>query len=76
MDLITGQDNMAISDEDPFGAPPKKAVTHELGQNLDSLSVDELDERIGLLEQEIERLKVARKAKEASKAAADAFFKR
>ena len=76
MDPITRQDNMAISDDDPFGAPRKKPATHEIGQNLDTLSVDELDERVALLEQEIERLKAARQAKAASKAAADAFFKR
>jgi len=76
MDLITRQDNMAISDDDPFGAPRKKPTSHEIGQNLDALSVDELDERVALLEQEIERLKAARQSKQASKAAADAFFKR
>lgn len=63
-------------DEDPFGAPVRKApAKHEIGQPLDTLSVGELDERIGLLHEEIARLETARHAKEASKKAADAFFK-
>ena len=67
---------MARDDEDPFGAPrPKTIATHEIGQVLDTLSVHELDERIALLKAEITRLEGARGAKEASKAAADAFFK-
>lgn len=76
MNPYTDEDNMAISDEEVFGTPRKKPPSHEIGQNLDTLSVDELDERIALLEQEIERLKAARQSKQASKAAADAFFKR
>ena len=35
-----------------------------------------IDERIALLEAEIERLKEARQAKSASRSAADAFFKK
>jgi uncharacterized small protein (DUF1192 family) len=67
---------MARDDEDPFGAPrPKKIATHEIGQVLDTLSVDELEERIALLKGEIARLEEARGAKEASRKAADAFFK-
>ena len=67
---------MARDDDDPFGAPrPKKIASHEIGQVLDALSVHELDERIALLKAEIERLEAARGAKEASKRAADAFFK-
>jgi uncharacterized small protein (DUF1192 family) len=67
---------MARDDEDPFGAPkPKVPVVHVLGQPLDTLSVDELDERVELLMAEIGRLEAARVAKEASRRAADAFFK-
>jgi len=67
---------MAREDDDPFGvAPPKKPTTHEIGQPLDTLSVDELDERVALLKAEIIRLEEARVAKQASKLAADAFFK-
>ena len=64
-----------FEDADPFGKPRKAPTVHEVGQSLDALSVDELNERIELLEAEIARLTVARAAKEASKAAADAFFK-
>jgi uncharacterized small protein (DUF1192 family) len=66
---------MARADEDVFGAPPKKKIAHEIGENLDSLSADELLERIGLLKAEIERLEGVRAAKEASRAAAANFFK-
>lgn len=65
---------MAIADEDPF-APLKKKVAHEIGEPLDTISAHELRERIELLESEIERLRKAAEAKDASKRAADAFFK-
>jgi uncharacterized small protein (DUF1192 family) len=65
---------MSMSDDiDPF-APTSKALTHEIGQNLDSLSLHELDERIILLQHEIERLSQARHAKHASHHAAHAIF--
>ena len=66
---------MARDEEDVFGARPKPPVSHDIGQNLETLSVHELDERIGLLKAEIVRLEEARVSKEASKRAADAFFK-
>lgn len=53
---------------------PKRA--HEIGQELSQLSVAELDERVGVLEAEIERLKEARAKKAASRSAADAFFQK
>ncbi len=65
---------MALIDDDPFALPKKKLV-HEIGEPLDTISVEELRERIILLKTEIERLDVAAKAKEASRRAADAFFK-
>ncbi len=61
-------------DDDPFAPPPRKRA-HEIGQNLDALSVDELEERIALLREEIARLQAARAAKEASRDAAAAFFR-
>ena len=69
---------MAISEEDdPFYARPKpKPARHEIGQSLESLSVDELDARIELLKAEIVRLEQMRASKTASLQAADAFFKR
>ena len=38
---------------------PKKKITHEIGQDLYLLSVKELEERIALLTEEIERLKAS-----------------
>ena len=66
---------MAISDDEVFGAPPKKKTVHEIGQVLDALSVDELRERAGLLREEIARLEAACASKAASKEAAAAFFR-
>jgi uncharacterized small protein (DUF1192 family) len=62
---------------DPFleNKPRPKPAAHEMGQDLSSLSVAELDERIEILEREIERLREARTRKEASRNAASAFFK-
>ncbi|MGE3245175.1 MAG: DUF1192 domain-containing protein [Beijerinckiaceae bacterium] len=65
---------MAIFDEDPF-APAKKKLAHEIGEPLDAISVEELGERIALLQEEIVRLESAKQAKQASKQAAENFFK-
>ncbi len=54
---------------------PVRKPAHELGQDLSLLSVHELEERIATLQAEIERLRAAMEAKEASKRAADSFFK-
>jgi uncharacterized small protein (DUF1192 family) len=62
----------AIDEDDQ----PKKKRTHEIGQDLVLLSVEELTERIGLLQQEIARLDEAMRSKQASRSAADQFFKR
>jgi uncharacterized small protein (DUF1192 family) len=62
---------MAIEDDDK----PKKKVTHEIGQDLTLLSVEELAERIALMNAEIERLQAAMAKKRASKDAAASFFK-
>ena len=55
--------------------PRPRPTSHELGQDLTTLSVDELDERIAVLRREIERLEAAKAAKEASRKAADGVFK-
>ena len=55
---------------------PRKAVAHEIGQPLDTLSLADLDARVALLRAEITRLEAARAAKQAAQGAADAFFKR
>jgi uncharacterized small protein (DUF1192 family) len=64
---------MARIDEDEL---PKKKVAHEIGQDLTLLSVKELDERVALLKQEIARLEADKAGKQATRAAADQFFKR
>jgi uncharacterized small protein (DUF1192 family) len=62
---------MAADDDDK----PRKKITHEIGQDLYLLSVEELTERIALLTGEIERLKEAMAKKRSSKDAANSFFK-
>ncbi len=64
---------MAATDEDDR---PRKKVVHEIGQDLALLSVEELGERIALLEAEIARLDAARAKKRASRNVADQFFKK
>ena len=53
----------------------KKPKAHEVGMLLDAMSVEELTDRIALLEAEIARLNAAIDSKKKSKSAADAFFK-
>lgn len=62
---------MAFEDEDR----PRKKVTHEIGQDLSLLSLEELTARIALLNSEIARLEEAAKKKRASRDAANSFFK-
>ena len=64
---------MAVFDDDD---QPKKKVTHEIGQDLALLSVDELAARVQLLHDEINRLEADMVSKRAKRAAADQFFKR
>ena len=54
---------------------PKKKIAHEIGQDLTLLSVIELNARIELLRDEIARLEADIKTKQASRSAADQFFK-
>ena len=63
---------MATIDDDDR---PKKEISHEIGQDLSLLSVEELAERIALLKSEISRLEEAASKKRASKDAANSFFK-
>ncbi len=53
----------------------RKPAAHEVGMALDSLSIDELQERIAVLEGEIERLRQAITQKSETRSAADAVFK-
>jgi uncharacterized small protein (DUF1192 family) len=64
---------MAAIEEDDR---PKKKIAHEIGQDLALLSLVELNERIAVLQDEIARLEAARAKKQASRSAADQFFKR
>ena len=64
---------MAAIDPDEL---PKKKIVHEMGQELALLSVGELTERIALLKGEIGRLEAEMARKNASKSAADSFFKK
>ena len=54
---------------------PRKKISHEIGQDLSLLSVEDLSERVALLTAEIERLQQAAAKKRASKDAANSFFK-
>lgn len=59
---------------DPEDLPkPKPVIT--VGQNLDLMSVAELEQRVEDLESEIVRVKAVIASKRASKYAADAFFR-
>jgi len=62
---------------DPFSddAPRLVPTSHEIGQDLSSLSLFELEERMTVLRQEIMRLEQAHAEKKRTQAAADAFFK-
>ncbi len=54
---------------------PKKPKAHEVGMVLDAMSVEELEDRVGLLEAEIARIKTAIVAKKKSRDAAASVFK-
>jgi uncharacterized small protein (DUF1192 family) len=64
---------MGIFDDDD---QPKRKVTHEIGQDLTLLSVEELSARVQLMHDEINRLEADIASKRATRAAADQFFKR
>jgi uncharacterized small protein (DUF1192 family) len=64
---------MAAIDEDDR---PKKKISHEIGQDITLLSVEELAARVQLLNEEIKRLEADMVNKRASRSAADQFFKR
>jgi uncharacterized small protein (DUF1192 family) len=55
---------------------PKKKIVHEIGQDLALLSIRELEERIALLNGEIDRLQAAIASKQGSRNVADQFFKK
>ncbi len=53
----------------------RRPVTHTVGDTLDTLSIAEIDERIGLLRAEIDRLEKAKASKRYALATASSFFK-
>lgn len=64
---------MALFDDDDL---PKPKISHEIGQDLTLLSVEELHARVQLLHDEINRLEADIASKNATRSAADQFFKR
>ena len=54
---------------------PKPKHEHILGENLETISLDELNLRVKVLTREIERIQAEILRKQASRNAADAFFK-
>jgi uncharacterized small protein (DUF1192 family) len=54
---------------------PKKRPDMVIGENLDAISVAELEQRILALESEIARIRADIAKKQASKTAAASFFK-
>lgn len=63
---------MAMEDDDR----PRKKISHDIGQDLSVLSVEELTDRIALLKGEIARLEEAATKKRASRDAANSVFKK
>jgi uncharacterized small protein (DUF1192 family) len=55
---------------------PKKVKAYELGQDLAKLSIGELAALVETLKAEVARVETTRAAKQSSKDAADAAFKR
>lgn len=53
----------------------RKPRTHEVGMVLNTMSVEELEGRIGLLEGEIVRLKAAIEARGQTRKAAESIFR-
>lgn len=59
-----------------FDDEPRKApASHEVGMVLDGLSVEELEQRIALLEAEIARLREALGQRRSTRSAADDLFR-
>lgn len=62
---------MSLSDDES----PKKVKAHEIGCDLSLLSVDELTDRVKLLQSEIVRLEEEKKKKSAGRLAAENLFR-
>jgi uncharacterized small protein (DUF1192 family) len=72
-DSLAGKGRSMASEDDD---KPKKKIAHEIGQDLSLLSVEELAARVQILNDEIARLEADKKRKQATRSAADQFFKR
>ena len=55
---------------------PKKRPDMVIGENLDAISIAELEQRIIVLDSEVARIRAEIAKKHTGKAAADAFFKK
>ena len=64
---------MAREDDAPL--KPIRKLGHQVGEPLDALSIQEIDERVRELHNEIQRLEEDKRGKLASKNAASAVFK-
>jgi uncharacterized small protein (DUF1192 family) len=62
---------IAMFDDDEV----KKPKGHEVGMNIETMSVDELTDRIAILESEIARLRAAIAARQKSRNDANSVFK-
>ncbi|CUX56814.1 MULTISPECIES: DUF1192 domain-containing protein [Agrobacterium] len=62
---------MSLFDDDR----PQKPLAHEIGSDLSLLSVDELSNRIELLQAEITRLEEEKNRKSAGRQAAENLFR-
>jgi uncharacterized small protein (DUF1192 family) len=61
--------------EEDEALKPVRKLGHQVGEPLDALSIEEIDERVRELHNEIQRLEEDKRTKLASKNAASAVFK-
>ncbi len=61
--------------DDELPRAPAAAPEHVIGQDLSTLSVEELTRRVAVLKSEIERLEAAVAAKTAHRSVADSLFR-
>ena len=54
---------------------PKRPASHDVGSDLSSLSIEELEQRIALLQDEIARLETEKQKKAVDRRTADSLFR-
>jgi len=54
---------------------PKRPASHDVGSDLSALSIEDLEQRITLLQDEIARLETEKRKKAADRLAADSLFR-